>query len=1165
MTRHSSDSAGSSWRRLLSIWMAASALLVLLASYGSGSGDSGSTQTGSSQTTAGDTQTGATTGVFVDEPVQGLHYASGASSGTTGPEGSFRCMRGEAVKFSVGGVTLGSTRCASVVTPLDLVQGADGDQPQVQAIASFLQSLDGDGDPRNGVINIASTVQSWIAGAMADRGLGELELTAMSPDDIAAFTQAVVARSQGDASATNRLSFVPPADAAANLVVAMAKRGVFRKNISDAPGRDTDGVTMEVMDDVRVPPRRADGGDPSVCDTKGNCITPDTVNPLLAFYVEPPGNKSLGKPFWGNDDAWVAVSLDDGATWKRTNLSNSSDKTVAVGDDPYADVNQVNGAVAGNKVLVTWISTYCPSSNPMELAAVQPTELDAMTPEDIRDPAVYNTYDLFKLAGQQGAADYTDPENPAEFMYAPEVGRVAFHCVWAARGVLDGGTGDITWYAPEQITSGNRDANLNMAAAGISPDGGKAAFAILWQADPIGLSKGEGAGEGEGWCGSHTSKGTDVWYTSISAQCFAQTGDGGTAPGCYAATSGGGAGGDRPRPAFRMSAPVPVSNDSSCVLGPDGWSAPYCQPLAKAFGTMLQTSKKVSTTFARSGQKNPLCAVKNIDRSPYWTDSGWPAAMGTLQQQCDSFDAAANSVPLDGSTGAARPHLQIVYDEHIGDMRAVLAYEEHKALGFLCKGDATCQAERLDYKGKFVLFNSFPVERPAAVDAGGLMNTLTTTYMDTNQDGVGDTVRTTSGGTEFRYIFENARNAQLAVQDANNGAYGNGRIGATDLRMVIAYKQGLFMKSQTSDLMLRRACGGYEYGDWGSCADAEAGSKGVARDPTCISCETVTRAEPGDVMNRTECSACHGPAEADYTSSDSAINAKALGWRFEYNSLTDNNLYMDPANGISKSVSSYDPLDDIKAGHAHLAGDMVLVSYSQAPNWALAHHFKAPYDLFMRRSFDGGFSWTSADGSRQEGAINLSHLPGAAEEVEEPELRIPVDCGFNAGTGASACPDAYGTNRPIGTIPLVATYCTGLNADVVVAPEDIGKPVEAIGRDCFFALSSDLGETFFNPRDTSGDSRSIAVIAANHDTAKGAKECQGNAGDGLYCNGEQGFDFLAHGNAQMLGANVRLEPSVLPGVTHTLHSVWLQDGTITAEEPYNGVDAWYRRFDFVHK
>ena len=86
MTRPSSDSAGQSWRHLLSTWMAVSALL-LVAGCGSGSDEPGSTQ-------AGATEAGVTTGVFVDDPVQGLHYAGGASSGngasTTAPAASMR-------------------------------------------------------------------------------------------------------------------------------------------------------------------------------------------------------------------------------------------------------------------------------------------------------------------------------------------------------------------------------------------------------------------------------------------------------------------------------------------------------------------------------------------------------------------------------------------------------------------------------------------------------------------------------------------------------------------------------------------------------------------------------------------------------------------------------------------------------------------------------------------------------------------------------------------------------------------------------------------------------------------------------------------------------------------------------------------------------------------
>ncbi|MEJ2687251.1 MAG: choice-of-anchor O protein, partial [Gammaproteobacteria bacterium] len=766
--------------------------LLAVALFTAGCGSSSST---SSTSTPVSSAADTVTGIFLDAPVRGLDYASGGASGVTDAKGSFQCAPQQQVTFSVDHITLGSTQCASVVTPLDLVPGADAGHPQVQAIASFLQSMDGDGNPANGVIDITSAVRGWISQVMTDQGVGQLNLTTMSPDHITTFTQAVVARSTNDPAAPAHLSYVPPATATANLEVAMAKAEVFRKNISSAPGLATDEVSLDTMDDIWVTPQRADGGDPSMCDSEGSCATPATVNPLLAFYLQPPDNKSLAKPFWGDDDAWVAVSLDNGATWKRTDLSQSADRTVTVGDDPYADVNRIKGVVEGNKALVTWVSTYCPSTDPMDLAPVagdataQPPvpalDLTATTPADLHDPAVYNTYDIFGVSGAQGEVDYGDPSNPA-MMYRPEVGKVAYHCVWAARGVFDSATQAMTWYAPEQITSGVRDANLDMPAAAMSPDGSKGAFAVVWQEDPMGQNPGMGAGEGVGWGGAHTNKGTDIWYASIDMDCFSQTGAAAAANGCYPAQSGGAVSDGRPVPAYRLSAPVPVSDDNGCVLGASGWNAPYCQVLAKAFGTMVQTTKGAQSsgqtqTFARSGKENPMCAVKNIDLSPYWTDANWPTAMGTLETQCDSFDPTLNSVPLDGDTAASRPKVHLVYDEHTGGMRTLLVYEEQKAMGFLCKGNATCQADRLDFQGKFVLFNSFPAGNPVTVDPGGILDTLTTNYMDTNHDGVGDTVRVASDGTAFRYIFENARNGRLAVQDANNAAYSNGRIGADDL------------------------------------------------------------------------------------------------------------------------------------------------------------------------------------------------------------------------------------------------------------------------------------------------------------------------------------------------------------------------------------------------
>jgi len=39
-------------------------------------------------------------------------------------------------------------------------------------------------------------------------------------------------------------------------------------------------------------------------------------------------------------------------------------------------------------------------------------------------------------------------------------------------------------------------------------------------------------------------------------------------------------------------------------------------------------------------------------------------------------------------------------------------------------------------------------------------------------------------------------------------------------------------------------------------------------------------------------------------------------------------------------------------------------------------------------------------------------------------------------------------------------------------------------------------------------------------------------------------------------------PSTDPGYAYTLHSLWLQEGTLTTAAPYDGTDAWYRRVDF---
>ena len=92
------------------------------------------------------------TGVFKDFNVTGLSYVSGQQSGLTGPNGRFSCETGNDVAFSVGGVSLGETECTSFVAPNQLATLGATFNREVGNLARFLQMLDQDGDPDNGIV-----------------------------------------------------------------------------------------------------------------------------------------------------------------------------------------------------------------------------------------------------------------------------------------------------------------------------------------------------------------------------------------------------------------------------------------------------------------------------------------------------------------------------------------------------------------------------------------------------------------------------------------------------------------------------------------------------------------------------------------------------------------------------------------------------------------------------------------------------------------------------------------------------------------------------------------------------------------------------------------------------------------------------------------------------
>lgn len=102
------------------------------------------------------------TGVFLDSPVEGLYYESETFSGNTDANGEFSYLEGEMVTFFVGDIEIGSAMGQDEITPLSIASTPEAtlETMEVKNIAAFLQTLDSDSDPSNGILIESTTVEA---------------------------------------------------------------------------------------------------------------------------------------------------------------------------------------------------------------------------------------------------------------------------------------------------------------------------------------------------------------------------------------------------------------------------------------------------------------------------------------------------------------------------------------------------------------------------------------------------------------------------------------------------------------------------------------------------------------------------------------------------------------------------------------------------------------------------------------------------------------------------------------------------------------------------------------------------------------------------------------------------------------------------------------------
>lgn len=88
-------------------------------------------------------------GNILDSAVEGLRYISGDHYGTTDSDGKFGYIAGEKIQFLIGDILIGEAVLpSSRLTPYEL---ANGNSSVALNISRFLQTLDNDSDPNNGI------------------------------------------------------------------------------------------------------------------------------------------------------------------------------------------------------------------------------------------------------------------------------------------------------------------------------------------------------------------------------------------------------------------------------------------------------------------------------------------------------------------------------------------------------------------------------------------------------------------------------------------------------------------------------------------------------------------------------------------------------------------------------------------------------------------------------------------------------------------------------------------------------------------------------------------------------------------------------------------------------------------------------------------------------
>ena len=799
--------------------------------------------------------------------------------------------------------------------------------------------------------------------------------------------------------------------------MAVAEDGVlFRRDISKTPDAETEKSAIYMMD-FYVPAQASTG----LVGPVDNYLLPDGVEaedgtniayvprdyakPLVTVWIDDHGGEVeptegiesiQGGISFGHFDAFVGVSLDDGTSWRTTNLSRSADLSsfnLADGHAYPGDVHNVVHQVAGDRILVAWVSKYCDLGTPLyKYDPVEDATYLADLEENYAKDALY-LYDLFGVKGNQGSVDYT-------LEGYPEVGEIPYSCVWTARGKLIAGDDPATeteteathvvWTKPERLTSGARDANL--PAVDCAKDAG---CILTWQEDPEGLRPGQGLGPGEGWSGAVANGKTDIWYSYISYADFDDVFVDPDAEVVEVVPMEEYLGETIPKVYVPMAMPTRLTDNNMCkgISTAYNPSDPYCY-----------------IDFDNIDEINPLALpdAPTEDSTFCAEQIQWTTPGGSEIPICVTQDGRV----MNGRVAATRVRLNLkpytpadavdADGDGIIDKSAwvVMAAEETKALGDVLVDPYGNETENPIDIGKDVWYYSFDMFNPTRVDQGGMLNQPAvcspyTVYPDESaatctpyeffpvqtyefKDSNGAVTYTTGEYylTEIARRFALTTNSVSAAENSDSG-----------LAAMLIYKQGIINQGGPADIMLRRVIvpdefdpavdNPYAYENMECSDDGDSNTedgwvytdgsnpnylKGLCLSPA-INISGATIVECTDYTGNNACADTFPVADDGSIPDGIESFPKVEEWRqLPYDATVEggDSFTGDPNDDTDLDDQVWENPFDVAKGHrGFLDGDFVMMMYAWSPNWKANSVGNDHYNLYTRRSFDGGLTWTT--------------------------------------------------------------------------------------------------------------------------------------------------------------------------------------------------------------